>query len=116
MRLPNLEAAAVPEGKVTGYLLSTMHRDGRHKAAFFLGFGFTTGGWQTLAAALLNHAADHELAKVEDTPFATRYVVEGTMKTPDGSTPRIRPVWFLESNQDTPRFVTAYPLEGAGND
>ena len=116
MRLPNLEAAVVPEEKIIQYLLSETHRDGRHKAAFFLAFGFTTGDSQTLAAALEKHASDHEVARAEGTPFGTRYVVEGTIETPDGRTPRIRSVWFLDTDQDTPRFVTAYPLEGAGND
>jgi len=116
MKLPNLEAAMVPEEKITGYLLSATHREGRHKAAFFLGFGFGVESWQALAAALLKHAADHDIASVEATPFGTRYVVEGTIETPGGRTPRIRSVWFVENNQDTPRFVTAYPLEGAGND
>jgi hypothetical protein len=36
MRLPNVAAAVVPPEKITGYLLSTEHRDGQHKAAFFL--------------------------------------------------------------------------------
>lgn len=116
MKLPNFESALVSEGKITGYLLSTTHRDGRHKAAFFLGFGFATGDWQTLAKALLSHASEHEVAKAESTPFGTRYVVEGTIVTPSGRTPSIRSVWFVENNEDTPRFVTAYPLEGAGND
>ena len=79
MKLPNFESALVQEGKITGYLLSTTHRDGRHKAAFFLGFGFATGDWQTLAKALLSHASEHEVAKAESTPFGTRYVVEGTI-------------------------------------
>ena len=116
MKLPNLEAAAVPEEKITAYLLSTTHRDGRHKAAFFLGFGFAAAAWQTLAAALLKHAAEHEVARAETTPFGTRYVVEGTIETPRGRTPRIRSVWFLETIQGTPRIVTAYPLEGEDND
>ena len=116
MKLPNLEAAAVPEEKISGYLLSATHRDGRHKAAFFLGFGFAVQAWQTLAAALLKHASEHEVAKVENTPFGTRYVVEGTIETPGGRTPSVRSVWFLEDNQDAPRFVTAYPLEGADDD
>lgn len=116
MKLPNVGAAGVSEDKITGYLLSPAHRDGRHKAAFFLGFGFTADAWQTLAAALLKHAADHEVARVESTPFGTRYVVEGTMETPFGRTPSIRSVWFLESSQDVPRFVTAYPLKGADDD
>jgi hypothetical protein len=113
VKLPNVELAAVPEAKLTGYLLSTTHRDGRHKAAFFLSFGFSAAGWRALAAALLTHAGEHEVARVESSPFGTRYVVEGTIKTPSGRTPNIRPVWFVENNQDTARFVTAYPLEGA---
>jgi hypothetical protein len=116
MRLPNHEAATVPEEKIIGYLLSETHRDGRHKAAFFLGFGFTGDTWATLRAALLKHAAEKEVAKAESTPFGMRYVVEGTIETPSGRTPRIRSVWFLENEQDAPRFVTAYPLEGAGDD
>lgn len=116
MNLQNAQSAVVPEDKITGYLLSTSHRDGRHKAAFFLGFGFTAGDWQTLRAALLRHASEHEVAKVESTEFGTRYVVEGTIRTPDGRTPSIRSVWFVESDQDAPRFVTAYPLEGASDD
>lgn len=116
MKLPNFEAAAVPEEKITDYLLSATHRDGRHKAAFFFGFGFTAGAWETLRAALLKHAAEHEVSKAENTPYGVRYVLEGTIETPDGRTPGIRSVWFLESDQNAPRFVTAYPLEGAGND
>ena len=89
MKLPNLEAAVVPEEKIIGYLLSATHRDGRHKAAFFLSFGFAAGAPETLRAALLNHAAEHEVSKAESTPFGTRYVVEGTIETPLGRTPKI---------------------------
>jgi hypothetical protein len=111
MKLPNQAQASVPEEKITAYLLSFIHRDGRHKAAFFTRFGFALDAWETLAMALRQHAADHEVAKVEDSPFGTRYVVEGTITAPDGRTPVIRSVWFINTGQDTPRFVTAYPLE-----
>ncbi len=116
MKLPNVAEALVPADKITGYLLSPAHRDGRHKAAFFIGSGFALDAWQPLAAALRKHATDHEANKVESTPFGTRYIVEGTMETPAGQTPRIRPVWFLETSQKIPRFVTAYPLKGADDD
>ena len=116
MKLPNVDAASVPRLKITGYLLSKTHRDGRHKAAFFLSFGFTARAWQTLAEALLKHAADHPVARSEETSFGMRYVVEGTMSTPDGRTPRIRSVWFIDIDNTAPRFVTAYRLEGASND
>jgi hypothetical protein len=42
MKLPNHEHALVPQEKITGYLLSLTHRDGRHKAAFFVSFGSLT--------------------------------------------------------------------------
>lgn len=110
MKLPHLAGAVVPEKKITAYLLSETHRDGRHKAVFFLRFGFAADSWETLAEALREHAADHEVAQIEDSPFGTRYVVEGIMKAPDGRTPAIRSVWFIETGEDTPRLVTAYPL------
>jgi hypothetical protein len=110
VKLPNREHAVVPREKVADYLLSTMHRDGRHKAAFFGGFGFDADHWQGLADALLRHASDHDVAKLEDSPFGTRYVVEGTMAMPDGRHALVRTVWFIDTGADTPRFVTAYPL------
>ena len=36
LKLPNYENAVVSEAKITGYLLSTKHRDGRSKAEFFM--------------------------------------------------------------------------------
>ena len=116
MKLPNYQSAVVPQEKVTGYLLSSTHRDGQHKAAFFTSFGFAVPTWQELAAALLQHAAAHEIAKEEDSPFGKRYVIEGIMRTPDGRTPVLRSVWFLETGAETPRFVTAYPLRRGSDD
>lgn len=110
MKLPNHERALVPREKITDYLLSPIHKDGRGKAAFFSRFGFTPESWQTLAGALLRHAARHEVAKADATPFGTRYVVEGGLETPDGRAPLVRVVWFVETGEETPRLATAYPL------
>jgi hypothetical protein len=112
MRLPNLDRAVVPSAKVTDYLLSISHRDGRHKAAFFLGYGFHLGDWQGLADALLEHARSHDVVKEESSPFGMRYVVEGKITSPDGRQPMLRSVWFIDADGEAPRFVTAYPLPG----
>jgi hypothetical protein len=112
MKLPNVDQATVPQEKITGYLLSTAHRDGKHKAAFFMRFGFKPEAWEELAAALLNHARQHDVVKEEPSPFGVRYVVEGALPAPDGRSPDVRAVWFLEAGDDKPRFVTAYPLKG----
>jgi uncharacterized protein DUF6883 len=116
MKLPNHEHVLVPREKVIDYLLSTTHRDGRHKAVFFSGFGFTADNWQELADALIQHANDHEVAKEEGSPFGTRYVVDGTMTMADGRDTWVRTVWFIDTGTDMARFVTAYPLRGKGND
>lgn len=112
MKLPNHEHATVPREKMVDYLLSTTHRDGRHKAVFFGGFGFMPDDWQALAEALIRHAGDHEVAKEENSPFGTRYVVDGTMTMADGRDALVRTVWFIDTETDVPRFVTAYPLRG----
>src|SRR5262245_61139016 len=111
MKLPDVENAVVPEKKIKGYLLCATHRDGQHKAAFFTAFGFTDEHWEELAARLLKHACDHEVAKTEDSPFGKRYVIEGIMEAPDGRNIMIRSVWFIDTGESTPRFVTAYPIK-----
>jgi hypothetical protein len=110
MKLPNGEKAEVAEAKVTRYLLSPWHRHGRSKENFFSRFGFSHVNWQDLVQALLQHAVDHEVVKVESTAYGRRYVIEGSIVAPDGRTPRIRTVWFIRTDEDIPRFVTAYPL------
>jgi len=110
VKLPNYGKAIVPREKITGYLLSSSHPDGRSKARFFTGFGFSVESWQTLAEALLRHAADDKVAKVETSLFGARYVIDGTISTPDGRAALIRSVWFIETGESIPRFATAYPL------
>lgn len=110
MKLPNAELAAVPEDKVTRYLLAEDHPIGRAKAAFFAAFGFSAQAWGQMVGALRQHAGQHEVARVEASPFGTRYVIEGALIAPDGRSPVVRTVWFVEAGDDVPRFVTAYPL------
>jgi hypothetical protein len=110
MKLPNGDKAQIPESKIIGYLLSLAHEDGRSKAVFFIGYGFSPSDWNTLAFALQEHAVQCDVTSIEDSPFGKRYVVEGQIGTPDGRTPLIRSVWFIESGEEIPRLVTAYPL------
>ena len=116
MKLPNGENAVVPRTKVVDYLLSDTHRDGQHKAAFFKRFGFTVAEWERLARALQEHAAEHDVTRVETSPYGQRYIIEGIIRSPDTRHPLTRVVWFVESGEDTPRFVTAYPLRRDADD
>ena len=111
MKLPNVERAVVPDRKITHYLLSTAHRDGRHKEEFFRGFGFRLEAWEELASALLNHARNYEVVEIVPTPFGRNFVVEGALPAPDGRSPNVRIVWFIAKNAETATLVTAYPLD-----
>jgi hypothetical protein len=67
MKLPNVDRAVIPLGRLTNYLLSRSHPYGRHKAAFFNSLGFSAESRHTFAAALLKHAEDNEVASLEVT-------------------------------------------------
>ena len=111
MKLPNHEKAIVPREKIVNCLLSFIHKDGRGKAEFFTGFGFAAEHWEFLAEALKLHAAEHEVKKQEASPFGMRYIIEGELNTPDGRSPSVRVVWFIENESDVPHLATAYPLK-----
>lgn len=111
MKLPNSEQLLVEQEKIAGYLLNMTHRYGASKARFFGEFGFRADNWEVLAQGLREHGQRHEIVRVKQTVFGTRYEVDGTLPAPDGRTPRIRAVWQMDRGQLAPRFITAYPLE-----
>ena len=108
MKIPNVEAAYVPEGKITGYLLDASHPVGGAKARFFRAHGFTEAGAPELAAALLTIARSAD-AEVEESPHGAKYVAVGDLRTPGGVPVRVRTVWIVEPDDPRPRLVTAYP-------
>lgn len=110
--LPNLEHAIVSESKIKDYLLSRAHTQGKTKAAFFERFGFAQSAWQDLRKALLDHAERSDVIGTDETPFGRKFVLEGTLATPDGRDPVVRAIWFIETGESEPRFVTAYPAAG----
>ena len=77
MKLPNVDQVVVPRAKIVDYLLSETHPVGRHKAMFFLRFGFKPDDWQEMAAALKQHALKHDIAREEPSPFGRRLIIEG---------------------------------------
>ena len=96
MKLPNARSATVPARKVTHYLLNPAHPTGGSKASFFLRHGFTVADWTRLAEVLLRHAREHEIVAMEQTPHGTRYVVDGPLAAPDGTSLNVRTAWFID--------------------
>src|SRR5215469_4038806 len=107
MKLPNHQNAVAGESKLSGYLLSSSHAYGRHKAAFFTHFGFSAEAWGTLAQALFEHAFQNEVVRIEDSPFGKRDIIDGELSSPDRRNPRVRAIWFIETGGDVPYLVTA---------
>jgi hypothetical protein len=111
MKRPNVERAVVARRRITEYLLSAEHPSGKSKASFFLDFGFTSSQWTVMAHALKLHALTNELVKVDDSPFGKRYVIERLLETPSGTSVNVRTAWFIETGEEIPHFVTAFPLQ-----
>ena len=109
MKLPNAKRRIIPPRKVAEYLLQPMHPTGGPKARFFLGLGFTPERSEDLLNALGHIAETGLVVETVGTPFGTKYVVTGRLKTPLGQGEPVTTVWIILAGEDIPRFVTAYP-------
>ena len=57
-------------------------------------------------------SSTYEMTKIEVRPsFAVHYVIEASLSTLDGRDPTVRVVWIIDHGDDTPRLVSAYPLQ-----
>jgi hypothetical protein len=93
--LPTLPAdRRIDREKIEGYLLHPIKSRG--KSAFFLAYGFVTERWQELHDALLAQAAAGSVLEVVVSPYGSRYLVHGTLRTPSGRAPQptMRPLVF----------------------
>lgn len=86
----------VDKSKVVEYLLSISN--GHGKAAFFLGFGFQPDAWEVMAKAIKQQAQGNPVTTAVDSPYGTRYSVDGELETPSGRRPKVRTVWIRETD------------------
>jgi hypothetical protein len=109
MKLPGVDRAVIAPSKVREYLLSRAHPVGRFKAAFFEALGYSAADWRTLAAALRQHASEHEASSLATNEHGQKYEIRGNMVGPAGKTAVVVAVWIVLGSEDFPRFVTAFP-------
>jgi Domain of unknown function (DUF6883) len=109
MRLPNGDHAFIAPAKLAGYLLSETHPAGQSKAKFFRAAGFDQTTLPVLQDSLLIIAKACEVTQVRTSPHGMKYIIDGSLSTPAGNVVPIRTIWIIDTGQDTPRFVTAYP-------
>ena len=110
MKMPGRENLNLETSKLSEYLLSSANASGRHKASFFRRFGYGAENIPEFAGALRDHGRTQEVTRVVDTPYGTRYNVEGPIDTLDGRNPRIRTVWQIEPGLPGPRLIPAFPI------
>lgn len=110
LNLPESERAVVPWEKSGDYLLAREHPDGGPKAEFFTDHGFVQDRPGELVEALLRHGQEHPITKIRETPWGTRYTVEGKMLLPDGSEHLVQTVWQFDIGTDFPRLITAHAV------
>lgn len=108
MNLPNVEAAIIPPEKIRDYLLSPTHPIGRYKAAYFRAQGYEQDSWETLAEDIRS-LLSVEARLLETTEFGRKYAISGELTGPSGGTFSITTVWIILNEENSPRFVTAYP-------
>jgi hypothetical protein len=111
MQLPSAHTAIIRLEKLRNYLLSVTHPVGRSKARFFRAAGFNELNLNEFKEALLALCRTNEVQQVEKTPFGLKYVIDGVIHSPLGKELLITTVWIIVNDQETPRFVTAYPLK-----
>jgi len=109
MTLPHGNLAVISVEKVTGYLLSLSHPVGRAKAKLFYLHGYRVEDAGVLLRDLMDVAVSGHVVHNETSPYGTKYVVEGRLETPRGSSILVHTVWIIEVDSTTPRLVTVYP-------
>ena len=112
MKLPNSNNVVVDAEKITGYLLNPEHPDNGGKARFFFGLGFSREDFQVLDAAFRKLAVAGSIVKSMETSHGRKYIIDGRIVSPSGKNPAVRTVWIVDRGLESPRLVTAYPLEG----
>lgn len=107
--LPKADQAHIDDRKITEYLLSPDHQNGKHKAAFLRLFGFELSAWHLLRDALLKHALDNEAIFGETTPYGPTYEVSGPLSSPDGRNPFVLVIWMFRTGEEFPRLAAVVP-------
>lgn len=108
MKLGNTHAAEIPATKLRDYLLSPSHPIGRYKAEFFQSLGYNQAEWEVLAGDL-RALLTGDAKRMDITEFGTKYEIRGRITGPNGRSTNIVSAWIILTNEDAPRFVTAYP-------
>lgn len=111
MKVPNHHLGVIDENKITKYLFSLNHPVGKAKANYFLRIGFDLSDNNYFAELLLTLVKNNEISALIETPFGTKFIVDGFVRSPSGIEILLTTIWFIEKSETIPYFVTAYPTK-----
>jgi hypothetical protein len=100
--------AIISRDKVAGYLLSPSHPIGRYKAAFFASIGYSIDASEVLERDLRG-LLGAEIAELDSTEYGQKFSSRGLITGPNGRQAYVLAIWIILSDENSPRFVTAYP-------
>ena len=105
---PQGDQAIIDPRKLTDYVLSSEHDDGKHKAALFRELlGITADRVDLLINGLRQAAIDADVQPGRLDQYGQRYVADFDLIGTAGRA-LVRPVSLLPSGQTLPRLVTCY--------
>jgi hypothetical protein len=109
VQLPNAGNVVIEPAKLRDYLLSRFHYSGRFKAAFFETLGYAREDWRRLARDFEELAETEDAVPSRHNGYGQMYVVSGRLEGPSGRQASVTTVWIVRDDENSPRFVTAYP-------
>ncbi len=110
MKLPARDAI-IPPDKVRDYLLSRTHPDGRAKAEYLGGLGYSQETFLQLEADLREQLLCRDAQPLRASIYGQKYEILGPLTGPNGSTGWVRTIWIILTGETTPRLVTLIPAE-----
>lgn len=105
---PDALLALVSPFKLRGYLLSSSHPIGSHKAVFFRALGYTPEAPHLLEKDLITLLRE-DCQPAEATRFGQKFVSTGILTGPNSRSGRVRAIWIRLHHEAALRFVTAFP-------
>ena len=110
MRLSTHDAI-IPTDKLRDYLLSWAHTDGRGKAKFLSGLGYSQDAFSRLEADLREQILPLDAEPGRLSPYGQKYEILGSLTGPNGNTAWVRTIWIILTGETAPRLVTLIPAE-----
>lgn len=103
--------AAIPEAKLTQYLLIPLPKDDKSK--FLAKAGYTLDNWQKLEENLRTQVLSQPAELIETNKYGQKYCIRTTLIGGNGVELNVKTIWMVTPS--VTRFVTLVPDKGASS-